>query len=136
MQSQTIHLFWSNCHIKIFINQTHKVFETLWVFTKTFMLSSYLFLGAFLFCLGLVVSITKKNVIMVLIGLELMLNAANINLVAFSKYDTQLIQGQMFTLFVIVVAAAETAVALAIAFKVYQYFQTPELDKISEIGDR
>lgn len=72
---------------------------------------------------------------MVLIGLELMLNAANINLVAFSRYDPQLIQGQMFALFVIVVAAAETAVALAIAFKAHQYFQTPNLDKISEIGD-
>ena len=100
------------------------------------MLSTYLLLSAFLFCVGLTVSITKKNVIAVLIGLELMLNAANINLVAFSKYDAQFIQGQMFALFIIVVAAAETAVALAIAFKVYQSFQTPNLDKISEIGDR
>lgn len=99
-------------------------------------LSTYLFLSAFLFCIGLVVSIIKKNVIMVLIGLELMLNAANINLVAFSKYDSQLIQGQMFALFIIVVAAAETAVALAIAFKAYQFFQTPNLDSMSEIGDR
>ena len=73
---------------------------------------------------------------MVLIGLELMLNAANINWVAFSKYDPLLIQGQMFALFVIVVAAAETAIALAIAFKVYQHFQTAELDKISEVGEK
>ncbi len=98
-------------------------------------LSHLLFLSAALFSIGLVVSTTKKNVIFVLIGLELMLNAANINLVAFSRYDSQLIQGQMFALFVIVVAAAETAVALAIAFKVYQQFQTPELEKISEVGE-
>jgi NADH:ubiquinone oxidoreductase subunit K len=100
------------------------------------MLSTYLFLSAFLFCLGLVVSITKKNIIMVLIGLELMLNAANLNLVAFSNYDPQLVQGQMFALFVVVVAAAETAVALAIALKVYQHFRTPELDKISEVKEQ
>ncbi len=100
------------------------------------MLNQLLFLSAFLFSVGVVVAITKKNVITVLIGLELMLNAANINLVAFSKYDTQFIQGQLFALFVMVVAAAETAVALAFAFQVYQYFQTPELDKISEVGEK
>lgn len=95
----------------------------------------FLFLSAALFSIGLAVVMVKKNIIVILIGLELMLNAANINLVAFSRYDTQLIQGQMFALFVIVVAAAETAVALAIAFKVYQYFKTPELNKISEVGE-
>lgn len=95
----------------------------------------FLFLSAALFSIGLAIVIVKKNIITILIGLELMLNAANINLVAFSRYDPQLIQGQMFALFAIVVAAAETAVALAIAFKVYQHFRTPELNKISEVGE-
>ncbi len=98
-------------------------------------LNHFLFLSAALFSIGLAVVIIKKNIITVLIGLELMLNAANINLVAFSMYDSQLIQGQLFALFVIVVAAAETALVLAIAFKVYQQFKTPNLNEISEVGE-
>lgn len=92
-----------------------------------------LILGAILFCIGLFVVLTRKNAIAVLIGVELMLNAANINLVAFSHFDPDLLQGQVFALFVITVAAAEAAVALAIVVKVYQYFQTADLDKISEL---
>lgn len=90
-------------------------------------------LGAILFCIGLFVVLTRKNAIAVLIGVELMLNAANINLVTFSYFDPELLQGQVFALFVITVAAAEAAVALAIVVKVYQYFQTADLDKISEL---
>ncbi|GAB5527614.1 MAG: NADH-quinone oxidoreductase subunit NuoK [Roseivirga sp.] len=92
-----------------------------------------LILGAILFCIGLFVVLTRKNAIAVLIGVELMLNAANINLVAFSHFDPDKLQGQVFALFVITVAAAEAAVALAIVVKVYQYFQTADLDKISEL---
>jgi NADH-quinone oxidoreductase subunit K len=99
-------------------------------------LSHFLFLSACLFSIGLVIVIIKKNLIAVLIGLELMMNAANINLVAFARYDTQLFQGQLFAIFVIVVAAAETALALAIALKVYQHFQTTDLDRISEVGEK
>lgn len=98
-------------------------------------LDHFLFLSAALFSIGLAVVIIKKNIITILIGLELMLNAANINLVAFSRYDSQLIQGQLFALFVMVVAAAETAVVLAIAFKAYQQFKTPNLNEISEVGE-
>ena len=86
--------------------------------------------AAALFSIGLAVMITKRNAIGVLIGLELVLNAVNINLVAFSQYDARL-SGQMFALFVLVVAAAESAVALAIILKVYRYFQTVDLDKIN-----
>ncbi len=92
-----------------------------------------LFLGAVLFCIGLFVVLTRKNAIAVLIGVELMLNASNINLVAFGYFDPDFLQGQIFALFVITVAAAEAAVALAIVVKVYQYFQTADLDKISEL---
>lgn len=90
-------------------------------------------LGAVLFCIGLFVVLTRKNAIAVLIGIELMLNASNINLVAFSHFDPDFLQGQIFALFVITVAAAEAAVALAIVVKVYQHFQTADLDKISEL---
>jgi len=93
-------------------------------------LAHFLLVAAALFSIGLAVMITKRNAIGVLIGLELVLNAVNINLVAFSQYDTRLL-GQMFALFVLVVAAAESAVALAIILKVYRYFQTVDLDKIS-----
>lgn len=92
-----------------------------------------LYLGAFLFCAGLFVVVSRKNAIMVLIGIELMLNAANINLVAFSKFDPSALQGQIFAIFIITVAAAEAAVGLAIVVKVYQYFQTADLDKINEL---
>ncbi|MFT6971372.1 MAG: NADH:ubiquinone oxidoreductase subunit K [Candidatus Endobugula sp.] len=92
-----------------------------------------LYLGAALFCIGLAVVVTRKNAIAVLIGIELMLNAANLNLVAFSRFDSDELQGQVFALFVITVAAAEAAVALAIVVKVYQYFQTADLDQINEL---
>ena len=93
-------------------------------------LAHFLIVAAALFSIGLAVMITKRNAIGVLIGLELVLNAVNINLVAFSQYDARL-SGQMFALFVLVVAAAESAVALAIILKVYRYFQTVDLDKIN-----
>lgn len=96
-------------------------------------LNFVLFLGAFLFCAGLYVVITKKNAIMVLIGLELMLNAANVNLVAFSAFDPVRVQGQIFSLFVITVAAAEAAIALALVVKVYEYFRSSNLDDINEL---
>lgn len=66
-------------------------------------------------------------------GIELMLNAANLNLVAFSRYDPSRLQGQVFALFVIVVAAAEAAVALAILLKVFAYFRTVELDEVNRL---
>ncbi len=91
-----------------------------------------LILGALLFCIGVVVVVTRKNAIAVLIGIELMLNAGNINLVVFSQFDHNF-QGQVFALFVITIAAAEAAVALAIILKVYKYFKTVDLDKVNEL---
>ena len=97
-------------------------------------LSYYLLTSALLFSIGLAVVVTKRNVIVVLMGIELMLNAVNLNLVAFSKNDPNL-QGQMFAMFVIVVAVCESVVALAIILKAYEYFKTVNLDEISEVGD-
>lgn len=94
----------------------------------------YILLSAFLFSAGLVIVVIKRNAIMVLIGIELILNAANINLVAFSRADSAL-TGQLLALFVIVVAVAESAVALAIIYKVYQHYESSDLDEIMDLKD-
>ncbi len=91
-------------------------------------LSHYLAVAGLLFALGLFGALTRRNAVHVLMGLELMLNAANLNLVAFSRYGAGGLQGQVFALFVIVVAAAEVAVALAIVLTLYRLRRTPNLD--------
>ncbi|EAY28522.1 NADH-quinone oxidoreductase subunit NuoK [Microscilla marina] len=96
-------------------------------------LEYYLYVAAFLFCVGVVLVLTKRNAIVVLMGIELIFNAANINLVAFSQYDPTHLQGQVFSLFVIVIAAAEATIALAIVLKVYQRFKTIRLDDLNEL---
>jgi len=95
-------------------------------------IKSYILLSAALFSIGITIAIVKRNAIMVLVGIELVMNAANINLIAFAQYDPNF-SGVMFSLFVIVVAVAESAVALAIIFKVYQYYQSSNLDEINEL---
>lgn len=94
---------------------------------------NYLVLAAILFSIGLAVAITKRNAILVLMGVELMLNAVNINLIAFSQYDPNHIQGQMFAIFVIVIAAAEVTIALAIALKIYDYFKNIDLKDLNQL---
>jgi NADH-quinone oxidoreductase subunit K len=96
-------------------------------------LQIYLILGAFLFTIGVVLVLVKRNVIMILIGIELIFNASNLNLVAFSHWDASQLQGQSMSLFVMVIAAAEAAVALAILVQVYRYFQTANLDEINSL---
>lgn len=98
-------------------------------------LEHFLILSAILFSIGLVTVVTKKNAIVVLLGVELILNAANINLVAFSQYDPVNLQGQIFTIFVIVIAAAEAAVALALVLKVYNFFKTSNLNEVDKLED-
>lgn len=95
----------------------------------------FLYLGAILFGSGLVVVITKRNAIMVLLGIELMLNAANINLVAFNYKHGDNLDGQLFSLFVIIVAVCEAAVGLAIVLRVYQHYQSSIPDQIDELKD-
>lgn len=93
-------------------------------------LEHILLLSAALFTIGVLAVITKRHAVVVLMGIELIFNAANLNLVAFSRYDPMLMQGQLFSLFVILVAAAEAAVALAIVLRVYQHFNTANLNQI------
>jgi NADH:ubiquinone oxidoreductase subunit K len=92
-------------------------------------------LGAFLFSSGLFIVFTKKNAIMILLGIELMLNAANLNLVLFNR-QTANFDGQFFALFVIVVAVCEAAVGMAIILKAYHYFQSAVPDQISDIKEK
>ena len=99
-------------------------------------LTDFLLLGAALFCIGLYIIISKSNAIQVLIGIELILNAAILNLVAFGKYDSVNNSGQIFALFAIVLAAATTAVALAIILNVYRKYKTIDPGKINNLKDQ
>ncbi len=97
-------------------------------------LNPYLFLGALLFVCGAVCMATKRNAIGVLMGVELVLNGANINFVAFARYNPAFeIEGQVFALFVIVMAAAEAAVALAIVLNFYNNHMTVDVDTAEEL---
>lgn len=93
----------------------------------------YIMLSGLLLVLGVMIIIVKRNAIMVLVGIELILNAANINLIGFSRFDPT-INGQMFSLFVIVVAVAESAVALAIIFQIYQHTGKSDIDELNELN--
>jgi NADH-quinone oxidoreductase subunit K len=99
------------------------------------MISYLLLLSAFLFSIGVVIVIVKENAVMVLLGIELMLNAANINLVAFNMIYPDRLDGQLFTLFVIVVAVCEAAIGLAIVLRVYHYYQSSVPDDIDLLKD-
>jgi NADH-quinone oxidoreductase subunit K len=97
-------------------------------------LNHYLVLGALLFICGVVCMATKRNAIGVLIGVELVLNGANINFVAFARYNAAFeIEGQVFALFVIVLAAAEAAVALAIVLNFYNNHTSVDVDTAEEL---
>lgn len=99
-------------------------------------LEHFLLLGAALFCVGLYVIVIKRNTIMVLLGIELMLNAANVNLVAFNRLYPERLEGQIFALFVIVVAVCEAAVGLAIVLSVYRNYHTAIPDQVDELKER
>lgn len=94
-----------------------------------------LFLGAFLFAAGLYVIIIKRNTIMVLLGIELMLNAANINFIAYNRIYADRLDGQIFSLFVIIVAVCEAAVGLALVLSVYRNYQTSIPDQVDELKE-
>lgn len=94
----------------------------------------FLVLSAFLFVCGVVCIATKRNAVGVLMGVELVLNAANLNLVAFARYNPAFrLEGQAFALLVIVMAAAEAAVALAIILNFYNNHATVDVDQANEL---
>lgn len=96
-------------------------------------LTNFLLIGAGLFCIGIYMVISKQNAIQVLIGIELIINSAILNLVAFGKYDKVNNAGQSFALFAIVLAAAAVAVALAIILNVYRQYKTIDPTKVEKL---
>ncbi len=98
-------------------------------------LNHFLIVSAALFSFGLYGIVTRKNAIMVLMGVELILNAANINFVAFSSFGNFGINGQLYALFVIILAAAEAAIALAIVLNIYKTFANVNIDEINNLKD-
>jgi NADH-quinone oxidoreductase subunit K len=102
-------------------------------------LQHYLILGAVLFVCGLASILLKRNAIGILMGVELILNAANLNLVAFNRYSyagtaaAPALDGQVFAIFVIVLAAAEAAVALAIFLNFYNNFSTIDVERAQNL---
>ncbi|HSQ57540.1 MAG TPA: NADH-quinone oxidoreductase subunit NuoK [Gemmata sp.] len=97
-------------------------------------LQPFLILSAFLFVCGVVSIASKRNAVGVLMGVELVLNAANLNLVAFARFDSGFrLDGQVFALMVIVLAAAEAAVALAIILNFYNNHATVDVDEADEL---
>jgi NADH-quinone oxidoreductase subunit K len=98
-------------------------------------LQHFLFVSALLFSLGILAVIIRRNAIMVLMGIELILNSANINFVAFAKYGGLKLDGYMIAIFVIILAAAEAAVTLAIVLNIYRRFNTVNVDEISKLKE-
>jgi len=107
-------------------------------------LPHYLTIAAFLFAAGLYCVVVRRNGVMVLMGIELILNAANVNFVAFSRFDRwpgmsvpreMFMTGQVASIFVIILAACEAAVALAIVLQLYRRLHTIDLDQADRLRD-
>ena len=98
-------------------------------------LTGYLLLSALLFAIGLAGALTRRNAILVLIGIELMLNAANLNFIAFWRYgpNPEALTGILFAIFSIGVAAAEAAVGLAMIIAIYRHYKTTNLDEMNSM---
>ncbi len=98
-------------------------------------LNHYLIISAILFVFGLFGIITRRNAIMVLMSMELILNSANINFIAFAKYGGMNFDGHIAAMFVIVLAAAEVAVALAIVLNIYHNFNHVNIDEVNSMKE-
>ena len=98
-------------------------------------LHAYLLLSALLFAIGLAGAVTRRNAIIILIGIELMLNAANLNFIAFWRYgpNPEAFTGIMFVLFSIGVAAAEAAVGLALIISIYRHYRTADVEQMNSM---
>lgn len=96
-------------------------------------LEHYLVVSVVLFCLGIVCVLTRRNALGILLGIELILNAANINFVAFNRYGGAAYDGQVFAVFVIMLAAAEATIGLAIVLGIYRSFRTIDVEAIDQL---
>jgi len=100
-------------------------------------LQAYLIVSCLLFAIGLAGAVTRRNAVIVLIGIELMLNAANLNFIAFWRFgpNTQALTGMIFVLFSIGIAAAEAAVGLALIISIYRHRRTTNLDRVDSMKE-
>lgn len=96
-------------------------------------LESYLLISLFMFGVGIWLMIARKNIVAILLGIEMILNAAALNFVAYSKFVTNNLDGHIFALFIIVVAAAEAAVGLAIVIRYFQIKETIHIDEATQL---
>ncbi len=96
-------------------------------------LHNYLVVSSLLFLLGVATILTRRNTLYVLMGVELILNAANLNFVAFARFGGYGIDGQMFALFVVILAAAEAAIALAIVLRVFKDFGSIDITRTDSL---
>ena len=98
-------------------------------------LHHYLILSALLFAIGLAGALARRNAILVLIGIELMLNAANLNFIAFWRYGSkpEQLTGILFVIFSIGIAAAEAAVGLALIIAIYRHYKTTHVDEVNSL---
>lgn len=100
-------------------------------------LQHYLLLSAFLFFIGLLGVLTRRHAIIVLVSIEIMLNAANLNFIAFWRFapNPDQLLGTLFTLFSIAIAGAEAAVGLALVIAIYRFYKTPDLEKMTSLHE-
>ncbi len=98
-------------------------------------LTHFLVLSSILFSFGLYAVIVRKNAVMVLMGIELILNSANINFIAFSHFGNFGFDGQLMALFVIILAAAEAAIALAIVLNIYKTYYHINVDEVNKLKE-
>lgn len=96
-------------------------------------LTSYLVISLILFIIGITVMIARKNIVAILLGIELILNASALNFVAYSRYVSKDMDGHIFALFIIVIAAAEAAVGLAIVIRFFQIKETIHVDEATQL---
>src|SRR5437899_4979753 len=98
-------------------------------------LTNYLLVSTLLFVIGLAGALTRRNAILVLVGIELMLNAANLNFIAFWRYSEhpQALTGILFVIFSIAIAAAEAAVGLALIIAIYRHYKTTNVDEVNSL---
>lgn len=119
----------------LFQEATNGRFGVMWQSAKNPDLSKFLVIGALLFIIGVAGVLTRRNIIVIFMSIELILNAANLNFIAFSRYlqdtgNVNAVAGQVFTVFVIVVAAAEAAIGLGIVIALYRNKETIWVDEI------
>jgi NADH-quinone oxidoreductase subunit K len=98
-------------------------------------LQAYLLISALLFCIGFAGALVRRNAILVLVGIELMLNAANLNFIAFWRFNSnaESLDGVLFVIFSIAIAAAEAAVGLALIIAIHRHYRTANVDEVNEL---